>query len=82
MDIVDSLFVSIFDGLNERCKKELATIGRQYPFKPLKVLIFSFIYFIIKLLSPLCQYLDLIIVAVHSTSAYIKHGNINFISYK
>lgn len=38
MDIVDSLFVAIFDGLNETCKKELAAIGKQYPFEPLKYL--------------------------------------------
>ncbi|KAK8619843.1 hypothetical protein V6N13_066345 [Hibiscus sabdariffa] len=36
MDIVDRLFVTIFDVLNERCQKELEAIGSQYPFKPLK----------------------------------------------
>ncbi|KAK8515693.1 hypothetical protein V6N12_075721 [Hibiscus sabdariffa] len=36
MDIVDRLFVAIFDVLNERCQKELEAIGSQYPFKPLK----------------------------------------------
>ncbi|KAL5700072.1 aspartate--tRNA ligase [Ranunculus cassubicifolius] len=36
--IVDSLFVAIFDGLKERCKKELEAIGKQYPFEPLKYL--------------------------------------------
>lgn len=37
MDIVDRLFVSMFDSLNEKCKKELDAIAKQYPFKPLKV---------------------------------------------
>ncbi|OMO73501.1 Aspartyl/Asparaginyl-tRNA synthetase, class IIb [Corchorus olitorius] len=36
MDIVDRLFVTIFDGLNERCKKELELVRKQYPFEPLK----------------------------------------------
>ncbi|OIT30446.1 PREDICTED: aspartate--tRNA ligase 2, cytoplasmic-like [Nicotiana attenuata] len=36
MDIVDRLFVTIFDSLNDKCKKELEAIGRQYPFEPLK----------------------------------------------
>ena len=39
MDIVDGLFVTMFDSLNENCKKELEAIGRQYPFEPLKVII-------------------------------------------
>lgn len=38
MDIVDRLFVGMFDSLNQRCQKELEAIGRQYPFKPLKVI--------------------------------------------
>ncbi|ERN09785.1 hypothetical protein AMTR_s00029p00241780 [Amborella trichopoda] len=38
LDFVDWLFVSIFDELNERCKKELAAINEQYPFEPLKYL--------------------------------------------
>ncbi|KAI3862016.1 hypothetical protein MKX03_015022 [Papaver bracteatum] len=38
MDIVDGLFVAIFDSLNENCKKELEAIGEQYPFKPLSLL--------------------------------------------
>lgn len=41
MDIVDRLFVTIFDGLNQRCKKELEAVGKQYPFEPLKVFIMS-----------------------------------------
>ncbi|KAI3836247.1 hypothetical protein MKX03_018026 [Papaver bracteatum] len=36
MDIVDGLFVAMFDSLNEKCKKELEAIGNQYPFEPLK----------------------------------------------
>lgn len=39
MDIVDRLFVTMFDKLNENCKKELEAVGRQYPFEPLKVMI-------------------------------------------
>ncbi|KAM3345547.1 hypothetical protein P3S68_025256 [Capsicum galapagoense] len=38
MDIVGRLFVAMFDSLNEKCKKELEAIGRQYPFEPLKYL--------------------------------------------
>ncbi|MCL7038085.1 hypothetical protein MKW94_023023 [Papaver nudicaule] len=38
MDVVDSLFVAMFDSLNENCKKELEAIGKQYPFEPLKYL--------------------------------------------
>ncbi|KAL8053473.1 hypothetical protein ABFX02_05G074100 [Erythranthe guttata] len=38
MDIVDRLFVTIFDFLNEECSELLEAINRQYPFKPLKYL--------------------------------------------
>ncbi|KAF5946649.1 hypothetical protein HYC85_016877 [Camellia sinensis] len=38
MDIVDRLFVAMFDSLNEKCQKELEAIGKQYPFEPLKVI--------------------------------------------
>ncbi|KAL6521033.1 hypothetical protein OROGR_017602 [Orobanche gracilis] len=38
MDIVDRLFVEMFDRLNERCAKELEFINRQYPFENLKYL--------------------------------------------
>lgn len=38
MDIVDRLFVAIFDSINDNCKKELEAIGSQYPFQPLKYL--------------------------------------------
>ncbi|XP_073003415.1 aspartate--tRNA ligase 2, cytoplasmic [Typha latifolia] len=37
-DIVDSLFVAMFDHLHKNCKKELDAINRQYPFEPLKYL--------------------------------------------
>ncbi|KAL5558296.1 hypothetical protein UlMin_034507 [Ulmus minor] len=38
MDVVDRLFVAMFDSLNEKCAKELEAIRRQYPFEPLKYL--------------------------------------------
>ncbi|KAL2943110.1 Aspartate--tRNA ligase 2 cytoplasmic [Bienertia sinuspersici] len=38
MDIVDRLFVAIFDHLNENCKGQLEVVSRQYPFKHLKYL--------------------------------------------
>ncbi|KAG8381986.1 hypothetical protein BUALT_Bualt05G0029500 [Buddleja alternifolia] len=38
MDIVDRLFVAMFDYLNEKCSKELEAINRQYPFENLKYL--------------------------------------------
>ncbi|KAF4367227.1 hypothetical protein G4B88_026734 [Cannabis sativa] len=38
MDIVDRLFVAMFDSLNQNCEKELEAVGRQYPFEPLKYL--------------------------------------------
>ncbi|KAK8935682.1 hypothetical protein KSP39_PZI014024 [Platanthera zijinensis] len=38
LDIVDRLFVTIFDYLNEKCKKLLDAINKQFPFKPLKYL--------------------------------------------
>ncbi|CAN6230282.1 unnamed protein product [Urochloa humidicola] len=37
-DVVDRLFVAVFDHLNKNCAKELEAIQRQYPFKPLKYL--------------------------------------------
>ncbi|CAN6277535.1 unnamed protein product [Urochloa humidicola] len=37
-DVVDRLFVAVFDHLNKNCSKELEAIQRQYPFKPLKYL--------------------------------------------
>ncbi|PWA89950.1 class II aminoacyl-tRNA and biotin synthetases superfamily protein [Artemisia annua] len=38
MDIVDSLFVDMFDKINEECQQDLEAIMKQYPFKPLKYL--------------------------------------------
>ncbi|KAJ6331667.1 hypothetical protein OIU76_010119 [Salix suchowensis] len=38
MDIVDRLFVTMFDHLNNKCSKDLEAVGRQYPFEPLKYL--------------------------------------------
>ncbi|XP_024167847.1 aspartate--tRNA ligase 2, cytoplasmic [Rosa chinensis] len=38
MDIVNSLFVNMFDYLNKNCEKELEAVRRQYPFEPLKYL--------------------------------------------
>uniref|UniRef100_A0A7N0VD83 aspartate--tRNA ligase n=1 Tax=Kalanchoe fedtschenkoi TaxID=63787 RepID=A0A7N0VD83_KALFE len=35
-DIVDRLFVSMFDYLNEKCSKELNAVRQQYPFEDLK----------------------------------------------
>jgi aspartyl-tRNA synthetase len=37
-DVVDRLFVAMFDHLNDKCGKELEAIHRQYPFQPLKYL--------------------------------------------
>ncbi|KMT15574.1 hypothetical protein BVRB_3g059240 [Beta vulgaris subsp. vulgaris] len=38
MDIIDRLFVAMFDHLNENCKAQLEAISRQFPFQPLKYL--------------------------------------------
>ncbi|CAG9466284.1 unnamed protein product [Pedinophyceae sp. YPF-701] len=38
LDVIDELFLRIFDGLNERCAHELETIAKQYPFTPLRYL--------------------------------------------
>ena len=38
LDVIDDLFVAIFDGLNARCAKELAVIAAQYPAPPLRYL--------------------------------------------
>lgn len=37
MDIVDRLFVAMFDHLKQNCQKELEAVGKQYPFEPLEV---------------------------------------------
>ncbi|DBA72743.1 TPA: hypothetical protein ACH3X2_010137 [Trebouxia sp. C0005] len=36
MDVIDKLFVYIFNGLNGKYGKDLATIGQQFPFEPLQ----------------------------------------------
>lgn len=47
MDIVDRLFVAMFDSLNEKCKKALEAVDKQYPFEPLKVNLFiDYAYFV------------------------------------
>ena len=38
LDVIDELFVNMFDGLSERCAKQLEVINAQYPFAPLKYL--------------------------------------------
>ncbi|XP_075641734.1 aspartate--tRNA ligase 1, cytoplasmic [Castanea sativa] len=38
MDVVDHLFVAMFDSLNNNFAKELEAVRRQYPFEPLKYL--------------------------------------------
>ncbi|KDD76372.1 class II (D, K and N) tRNA synthetase, partial [Helicosporidium sp. ATCC 50920] len=38
LDVLDRLFVHMFEGLNQRCARELNVIGGQYPFEPLKFL--------------------------------------------
>lgn len=38
MDLVDKLFVALFDSLNTNCKKDLEAVANQYPFEPLKYL--------------------------------------------
>lgn len=52
MDIVDRLFVAMFDGLNKDCEAYLEAVRRQYPFQPLKVKIHTYFdYAVLKLLS-------------------------------
>ena len=38
LDVFSDLFIHIFDGLNERCKKELEAVRAQHPFEDLKYL--------------------------------------------
>jgi aspartyl/asparaginyl-tRNA synthetase len=38
MDVFSDLFISIFDGLNERCQAELERVREQHPFEDLKYL--------------------------------------------
>ncbi|RWR91559.1 Aspartyl/Asparaginyl-tRNA synthetase [Cinnamomum micranthum f. kanehirae] len=61
MDIVDRLFVSMFDSLNEKCKKELDAIAKQYPFKPRKVELTLFSSTIVVKLVPYFVLLDLVV---------------------
>lgn len=37
LDVIDGLFVSIFEGINARCKEELGAVNSQFPFEPLQV---------------------------------------------
>lgn len=36
LDVLDGLFIKMFDGLNSQCAGELGVIGNQYPFAPLQ----------------------------------------------
>lgn len=36
LDVIDGMFLHIFNGLNERCQPELAAVNQQYPFTPLR----------------------------------------------
>lgn len=38
LDLFSDLFISIFDGINERCKNELERVREQHPFEDLKYL--------------------------------------------
>ena len=38
MDVVDRLFVAMFDSLNNNFAEELEVVGRQYPFQDLGIL--------------------------------------------
>ncbi|KAK1379581.1 Aspartate--tRNA ligase [Heracleum sosnowskyi] len=38
MDIVDRLFIAMFDDLKQNCQKQLEAVGKQYPFEPLEYL--------------------------------------------
>jgi len=37
LDVLEAVFVAIFDGINEKCVKHLEAINAQYPFEPLQV---------------------------------------------
>jgi aspartyl-tRNA synthetase len=37
LDLLEAVFVAIFDGINEKCAKHLEAINAQYPFEPLQV---------------------------------------------
>jgi aspartyl/asparaginyl-tRNA synthetase len=34
LDVIDAMFMHIFEGLATRCAAELAAINKQYPFEP------------------------------------------------
>jgi len=36
LEVMDKMFIAIFEGLNKKYAKELETISNQYPFKPLR----------------------------------------------
>ncbi|KAG0564520.1 hypothetical protein M758_8G113600 [Ceratodon purpureus] len=38
LDVLEKVFLTIFDGLNEKCAKQLKAINEQYPFEPLQYL--------------------------------------------
>lgn len=60
IDIVDRLFVAMFDSLKENCKKELEAIDRQYSFEPLKVTFF--IYYLLPRNVNSVEVLDILVV--------------------
>lgn len=35
--MLEKVFLAIFDGINEKCTKQLKAINDQYPFEPLQV---------------------------------------------
>lgn len=37
LDVLEKVFLTIFDGLNDKCAKQLKAINEQYPFEPLQV---------------------------------------------
>jgi aspartyl-tRNA synthetase len=38
LDVLDNLFLTMFDGLSERFAHELSVVNKQFPFEPLKYL--------------------------------------------
>ena len=36
LDEIEALFLHIFQGINDRCPKELEAVRKQYPFEPLR----------------------------------------------
>jgi hypothetical protein len=37
LDVLEKVFLAIFDSINEKCVKQLKAINDQYPFEPLQV---------------------------------------------